>query len=123
MREDGQENGPRRPDPELRVRRNVTGLVRIPASAIGMIESEGSFVRIYVGERTYPPRPSLRALEEGLGVGGVRVHRVRLIRVGAIREIRRSKLGAPQILLADGRVLHAGRVYAKALRQRLTITA
>jgi DNA-binding LytR/AlgR family response regulator len=104
------------------VRRNVTDLVRIPASAIDMVESEGSYVRIYVGERSYLHRASIRALEGGLE-GFVRIHRARLVRVGAIQEIRRSKLGAPQVLLTGGRVLHAGRVYAKALRQRLQSTA
>jgi two-component system LytT family response regulator len=124
MREDEQENGLRRPDPELWVRRNVTDLVRIPASAIDMIESEGSYVRIHVGERSYLHRASIRALEEQLQPDAfVRIHRARLVRVGAIQEVRRSKLGAPQILLSGGRVLHAGRVYAKALRQRLTTAA
>jgi two-component system LytT family response regulator len=122
MREDEQENGPRRADPEIWVRRNVTDLVRIPASAIDMVESEGSYVRIYVGERSYLHRASIRSLEGGLE-GFVRIHRARLVRVGAIQEIRRSKLGAPQVLLTGGRVLHAGRVYAKALRQRLQSTA
>ena len=121
MREDEEETGARRPDPELWVRRNVTDLVRIPASAIDMVESEGSYVRIHVGERSYLHRASIRALEEQLEPDAfVRIHRARLVRVGAIREVRRTRLGTPQVLLSGGQVLHAGRVYAKALRRRLT---
>lgn len=124
MREDEEETGLRRPDPELWVRRNVTDLVRIPASSIDMVESEGSYVRIHVGERSYLHRASIRALEEQLQPDEfVRIHRARLVRVGAIQEMRRSKLGVPQVLLSNGRVLHAGRVYAKALRRRFTAAA
>jgi two-component system LytT family response regulator len=89
-----------------------------------MVESEGSYVRIHVGERSYLHRASIRALEEQLQPDEfVRIHRARLVRVGAIQEVRRTKLGTPQILLSGGRVLHAGRVYAKALRRRLAAAA
>lgn len=119
MRDDEEEQGRRR-EPELWVRRNVTDLVRIPASEIDMVESEGGYVRIHVGDRSFLHRASIRALQEQLHMDQfVRIHRATLVRISAIQEIKRNKLGSPLVLLASGRTVHAGRVYAKALRRRL----
>lgn len=105
---------------DLWVRRNVTDFVRVPAASIDWVEAEGAYVRIHVGERSYLHRTSIRALEQQLDPAEfVRVHRAALVRIGAIREVRRTRLGTPEIVLTTGPRLHAGRVYAKALRQRL----
>jgi DNA-binding LytR/AlgR family response regulator len=119
LREDEREQRSIR-DPEIWVRRNATDLIRVPARLIDWIEAEGPYVRIHTGEASYLHRSSIRALEQQLEPDlFVRVHRAALVRVAAIQEVRRTRLGTPEVVLRNGPRLHAGRVYAKALRRRI----
>lgn len=105
---------------ELWIRRHQGDFVKILPEQIGSIEAEGDYVRIHVGERSYLHRASISALERQFnGLGFVRIHRASLVRFGAIVEVRRTRLGMIEVVLADGRALKAGRVHAKALRDRL----
>jgi len=108
-------------DEDLWVRKGVTDLVRLAPAAIDWIEADGGYVRLHVGERSYLHRCSLSLLERNLATSNfVRVHRAALVRVGAISEIRRTRLGGSEVILLSGTRVPTGRVYGKALRRSVS---
>lgn len=106
--------------PELWVRRNQREFVRLDLAQVDSVEAEGDYVRIHLGERSYLHRTSISAIERQLeGLDFARVHRAALVRFGAVARIRRTGLGALELVLTNGRSLRSGRVNAKRLRERI----
>ena len=105
---------------EIWIRKNVTDLVRLPLEGVEWISAEGAYVRFHSGSRSYLHRSSIAALERQLDPRlFIRIHRATMVRIGAIAEVRRSAFGNTEVRLQNGETLHAGRIYAAALRKRL----
>jgi DNA-binding LytR/AlgR family response regulator len=70
---------------------------------IDWIEAAGNYTQLWVGTRNYFLRESLQVLEERVQQHGfVRAHRRALIRLDAVRELRRTRTGALLAVLASG---------------------
>src|SRR5919106_1724019 len=70
---------------------------------IDWIEAAGNYSQLWVGTRSYFLRESLQVLEERVQQRGfVRAHRRALVRLDAVRELRRTRAGALLAVLASG---------------------
>ena len=61
-------------------------------------------------------RATLAAIEAQLGPGFARVHRSRLVRRDAVRELRTLNSGDFELVLSDGRVIAGSRRYRDRLQ-------
>jgi len=97
------------------------GSVVIPLHEIDWIEAADYYSRVWSNGRSYLMRESLDALEKKVaGDGFARAHRKALVRVGGVRELRRTADGLLLAVLANGARLPVSRRrragFAKALR-------
>ena len=70
---------------------------------IDWIEAAGNYSQLWVGTRSYFLRESLQLLEERVQQHGfVRAHRRVLVRLDAVRELRRTRTGALFAILESG---------------------
>jgi two-component system, LytTR family, response regulator len=70
---------------------------------IDWIEAAGNYSQLWVGTRSYFLRESLQLLEERVQQHGfVRAHRRALVRLDAVRELRRTRTGALFAILESG---------------------
>lgn len=93
---------------------------RVPIGSIRVAKSEGEYVRIFTGERSYLIRISLTRLANKFPSDAfIRVHRNAIVRINAIRSVQFKPLGGADISLENGDMLLAGRIYAKQLRRTL----
>lgn len=89
-----------------------TGLVRIAARDIDLIEAERDYMRLHVGPRSFLLHETITALERQLDPAGfVRLHRSTMVRRDRIAAFRQRDSGGWEVQLQDGRWLPVGRTY------------
>jgi two-component system response regulator AlgR len=89
-----------------------TGLVRIAAADIDLIEAERDYMRLHVGPRSFLLHETITGLERQLDPAAfVRLHRSTLARRDGIVGFRHNGSGAWEAQLKDGRWLRVGRTY------------
>jgi two-component system LytT family response regulator len=80
-----------------------SGAVVVRHSDIDWIESADNYSRLWVGPRSHMLRESMRALEDRVKADGFqRAHRRALVRLGAVRELVRSRDGDLVAVLSSG---------------------
>jgi len=80
-----------------------SGAIIVRHNEIDWIESADNYSRIWVGQRSYMVRESMRALEERVRADGFqRAHRRALVRLGAIRELTKTRDGDLSAVLGSG---------------------
>jgi two-component system, LytTR family, response regulator len=93
-------NAPRQ---ETIVVTTARGATVLHLNEIDWIEAAGNYTQLWVGTRSYFLRESLQLLEERVQPQGfVRVHRSALVRLDAVRELRRTRTGGLVALLGSG---------------------
>jgi two-component system, LytTR family, response regulator len=111
-----------KPPPETIVVTTARGATVLHLNEIDRIEAAGNYSQLWVGTRSYFLRESLQLLEERVQPQGfVRVHRSALVRLDAVRELRRTRTGGLVAILGSGvRVpisRRRGAAFTAALRQ------
>jgi two-component system LytT family response regulator len=97
------ESAPTAPRNETIVVTTARGATVLHFNEIDWIEAAGNYTQLWVGTRNYFLRESLQVLEERVQQHGfVRAHRRALIRLDAVRELRRTRTGALLAVLASG---------------------
>lgn len=90
-------------------------LLRLPVGDIDYVEGLKDYVKIYSGgdKRPVLTQMSMKAVEEALGVGFVRVHRSYIVNLDKVKVIERGAIEMPQ-----GKV-PIGDTYRKTLAEKL----
>lgn len=79
------------------------GATVLHLNEIDWIEAAGNYTQLWIGTRSYFLRESLQLLERRVQQHGfVRAHRRALVRLDAVRELRRTRTGALVALLDSG---------------------
>lgn len=79
------------------------GATVLHLNEIDWIEAAGNYTQLWIGTRSYFLRESLQVLEERVQQHGfIRAHRRALVRLDAVRELRRNRAGAVVALLESG---------------------
>jgi two-component system, LytTR family, response regulator len=92
-----------KPPPETIVVTTARGATVLHLNEIDRIEAAGNYSQLWVGTRSYFLRESLQLLEERVQPQGfVRVHRSALVRLDAVRELRRTRTGGLVAILGSG---------------------
>ena len=79
------------------------GATVLHLNEIDWIEAAGNYSQLWVGTRSYFLRESLQLLEERVQqYGFVRAHRRALVRLDAVRELRRTQTGSLFAILESG---------------------
>ena len=79
------------------------GATVLHLNEIDWIEAAGNYSQLWVGSRSYFLRESLQTLEERVQLHGfARAHRRALVRLDAVRELRRTRNGALFAILEGG---------------------
>jgi len=93
--------------------------VRVDLDAIELVQAEGEYVRLFVGDQSYLHRASVGSIVAQLDPARyMRVHRSYVVRLDLIAKIRRKMAGSYILALNDGREIPLGRHYrADLLRQ------
>ncbi|HKR07876.1 MAG TPA: LytTR family DNA-binding domain-containing protein [Gemmatimonadaceae bacterium] len=99
------------------------GAVVIPLHEIDWIEAADYYSRVWSNGRSYLMRESLDALEKKVGGDGfARAHRKALVRLGGVRELRRTSDGLCLAVLANGARIPVSRrrrsTFAAAVRNK-----
>jgi DNA-binding LytR/AlgR family response regulator len=98
---------------ELWIRRK-DGLERLPVEAIDLIEAQGDYVNLHVGDDMHLVRDTVSSLESRLNPGlFVRSHRSFLVNMSRVRGIRRKAGGQMELTLITGRLVAVGPSYAE----------
>lgn len=120
LREEMRSVPPKRYETEFWVRRNVTGLVRVPIETIQWITADDDYVCLHTSVGNHLLRETIRGITERLDPAEfTRVHRSTIARISAISEVRRVGVSSREILLSNGERLKVGRVYQKLLKRAL----
>jgi two-component system LytT family response regulator len=91
------------PHNETIVVSNARGATVLHFNEIDWIEAAGNYTQLWVGTRSYFLRESLQTLEQRVEPHGfVRAHRRALVRLDAVRELRRTRAGAYFAVLENG---------------------
>lgn len=85
-------------------------------SEIVSVEAAGNYVELVTRAGPVLHRTTLAGMEAQLGDEFVRIHRSRLVRRSAIRELRAYSSGDFELALADGRTLGGSRRYRSRVR-------
>jgi two-component system, LytTR family, response regulator len=92
-----------KPPSETIVVTTARGATVLHLNEIDRIEAAGNYSQLWVGTRSYFLRESLQLLEERVQPQGfVRVHRSALVRLDAVRELRRTRTGGLVAILGSG---------------------
>jgi two-component system LytT family response regulator len=85
---------------------------------VDWIESEGDYVRIHAGERSWLMRETLSSVAGRLpGKKFLRIHRRAIVQVDRIRELKAFDSGDYAVLLRDGTELRLSRTFHEAVRR------
>jgi len=89
----------------------------VSVSNIDWIEASGNYVNLHVGNRIYPLRGTMSALEKTLDPAQfIRVHRSSIVNVERISQIEPQGSGEAQLCLTDGTQIAVSRGYRNRLR-------
>lgn len=84
----------------------------LPVEEIDWIEADGKYVKIHAADHTYPFREGISSVEERLDPRDfLRIHRSRIVRVNAVKEVQSWFKGEYLLILEDGTKLTTGRSY------------
>lgn len=90
--------------------------VLLNLSDVDWIKSEGKYLRIYKGDRSYLKRQSLNSIESNLDSNQfVRINRSAIVNIERIKKIERTENYHYQILLNNDEILDWSRNYRKKL--------
>lgn len=93
--------------------RNSEGLVRLPVASIDMVEAQGDYVDLIVGETTYTERETISAMESKLDPASFRrCHRSFIVNLARVKRIRRNQAQKMVLNLEGGRIVSVGPSYA-----------
>jgi DNA-binding LytR/AlgR family response regulator len=95
--------------------RDRSRTVWLAANDILSVEAAANYVELRTREGALLHRATLSAMEAQLGAGFVRIHRSRLVRRDAVRELRTLPSGDFELVLSDGRTLAGSRRYRDRL--------
>jgi two-component system response regulator AlgR len=94
-----------------------SGIVRIAAGDIDLVEAERDYMRLHVGPRSFLLHETITELERQLDPAlFVRLHRSTLVRRDRIAGFRHNGAGTWEAQLRDGRWLRVGRTYLSNAR-------
>ena len=94
-----------------------SGIVRIAAGDIDLVEAERDYMRLHVGPRSFLLHETITGLERQLDPAQfVRLHRSTLVRRDRIAGFRHNGAGTWEAQLRDGRWLRVGRTYLSSAR-------
>jgi len=96
-------------------------IVIVPVDDVDCIRSEGNYVRLHVGDRSYLLRETMDRLESTLDERFVRIHRSAIARVDRVREIVPLRGGEGDVILAGGQCLPVSRRYRSRLSRVLSL--
>ncbi|MDI9239276.1 response regulator [Lysobacter sp. LF1] len=97
-----------------------TRLRLLPVDEIDCVLAQSNYVELYVGEQRYRLRDTMAGIEARLDPQRfMRVHRSRLVRLGAIRDIETLEPGRYVVRLHSGLRLGTGASYRDRLRAAL----
>ena len=100
--------------PRIEIRDGARTVWLAPEEVVSA-EAAGNYVELVTPAGTLLHRATLASMEAALGAGFVRIHRSRLVRRAAIREIRTTPSGDFEVVTADGRLLSGSRRYRGGL--------
>lgn len=107
---------------EFWVRRNASGLIRVAVDAIEHITAEVDYVRLHVRGHSYLAKETLFNLQTRLDPKQfIRIHRSSIVRLSAVKEIKRVGVGAVEVHMLNGARLRVGRAFNRALRDALKV--
>ncbi len=88
----------------------------VPLCEIDWVEASGNYVTLHTGRREILYRATLASLADDLAPAGfARIHRSRLVRISAIRQVETAQSGDFLVTLADGRELRGSRRYREGV--------
>lgn len=91
----------------------------VPADAVEWIEAADNYVRLHTAEGSHLSRRTMKDLEHLLDPAKfARIHRSRIVRIAAVRELRPLGDGDYHVTLASGTRVVLSRTYRAALAQR-----
>lgn len=94
-----------------------SGIVRVAAGDIDLVEAERDYMRLHVGPRSFLLHETITGLERQLDPAlFVRLHRSTLVRRDRIAGFRHNGAGTWEAQLRDGRWLRVGRTYLSNAR-------
>lgn len=94
----------------------------VPVAEIDALLACANYVEVHCGAARHLARDTLTAVETRLDPGQfVRIHRSRIVRVGAVRDIELLPSGQYLLRLGDGLRLSSGRRYRERVRSALGI--
>lgn len=96
--------------------RDGTRTLYLRPDEIVSVEAAANYVELATTAGTVLHRTTLAAMEAELGDGFARVHRSRLVRRDAVREVRGTPSGDFELVLEDGRTVAGSRRYRDRLQ-------
>lgn len=92
----------------------------VPVQAIDSLLASANYVEVHCGHERLLARETLTAIETRLDPAQfVRIHRSRLVRIGAVRDVELLPSGQYLLRLHNGQKLSGGRGYRDGLRKAL----
>lgn len=86
--------------------------VRVDLDTVEMVQAEGEYVRLFVGDQSFLHRASIGSITARLDSARfMRVHRSYVVRLDLIAKIRRKAAGGYSLLLTSGTEIPLGRLY------------
>ncbi len=121
LREEVRTEPVQRFEAEFWVRRNVTGLLRVPVESIEWISADDDYVCLHTNTGNHLLRDTIRGILSRLDPAQfIRIHRSSVVRIDAIQAVKRNGVSSREVHLTNGTRLKVGRVYNKLLKQALT---
>jgi DNA-binding LytR/AlgR family response regulator len=103
--------------------RTRDGLVRVELGALDLIEAEGDYVSLHVGERAYLFKDTMAGFESRLDPAAfLRVHRSTIVNIARVKRLCRSGTGRPMAELECGRCVRVGPSYERSVLDALNAT-
>jgi two-component system, LytTR family, response regulator len=95
-------------------------MMLLPLDELDAVESEGNYVRLHSGGRSYLVRDTMASIEARLGCDRFcRIHRSWIVNLDRVREVAMRPTGEHELVLRDGRRLRVGRTYRDVVYARL----
>lgn len=90
--------------------------IRVDLDAVELVQAEGEYVRLFVGDQSFLHRASIGSIAARLDPARfMRVHRSYVIRLDLISKVRRKAAGGYSLLLVSGSEIPLGRLYRAGL--------